>query len=139
MYQVFAMCQAIRTAHRLSLLSSQQLCKIVVIISYFTDGDPMLRNIKTFAKDQRVGKWQRLNLKLNLFSLKHKFLTTVSCIYQYMWLQIYCFVICFVLVFFFFYFLFLPHFELDKYSLSLYFSLVLVQQLYIFYLYFMVN
>lgn len=64
--------------------------------------------------------------------------------YRIMYLPIYvasnilfCYMFCTCL--FFFYFLFLPHFELDKYSLSLYFSLVLVQQLYIFYLYFMVN
>lgn len=51
------MCQVIRTTHLFSLLSSQQLCKIVGIVSYFEDKDSMLRNVKTFAKDQELVGW----------------------------------------------------------------------------------
>lgn len=77
-----------------------------------------------FAKDQRVGKQHRLDLKLNVFSPKLTFLTTIPCNYQYMWLQIYCFVICFVLVFFF---IFSSYLLLNSINtLSLYFPLVLV-------------
>ena len=61
----------------------------------------MLRNVKTFSKDQRVTKQHRQNLKLNLFPPKHKFLTSVPCHYQYTMLQIYYFIRCCLLALFF--------------------------------------
>lgn len=78
----------------------------------------MLRNVKTFSKDQRVTKQHRQNLKLNLFPPKHKFLTSVPCHYQYTRLQIYYFIRCCLLALFFFKLLSLPSFGLSKYSLS---------------------
>lgn len=61
----------------------------------------MLRNVKTFSKDQRVTKQHRQNLKLNLFPPKHKFLTSVLCHYQYTRLQIYYFMrYCLLALFF---------------------------------------